>query len=163
MLMKRLLFLKREFILILALVLGLAASELTRYTEPLVLPVLGVVMTLSIMMISGQELRSIQKLIAPLLWGMVMNYLVLSGVILSTSALIIRDPDFWTGFVILASVPPAVAVIPFTDFLGGNLSYALIGTMGAYLAGLILMPVVAGIFWDRLFSNRRVFYLSSFH
>ena len=83
MLMKRLLFLKREFILILALVSGLAASELTRYTEPLVLPVLGVVMTLSIMMISGQELRSIQKLIAPLLWGIVMNYLVLSGVILT--------------------------------------------------------------------------------
>ena len=139
-------FVNREFLLVLALVLGVVEGKTSQYTAPLVLPLLGIVMTLSTMLISGRELRSLRTLVAPALWGIVMNYVILSGATLVTAALIIRDQDLWTGFVILAAVPPAVAVIPFTDFLRGDHSYALIGTAGAYLAGLFFMPGIAVAF-----------------
>ncbi|MEJ2587812.1 MAG: hypothetical protein P8165_09600 [Deltaproteobacteria bacterium] len=139
-------FTNREFLLVLSLVLGLVQGQASMYTVPLVLPILGVIMTLSTMMISGRELRSLRTLMAPFLWGIVMNYLILSGATLATAAWLIEDPELWRGFVILAAVPPAVAVIPFTDFLRGNHSYALIGTTGAYLAGLLLMPAIAVAF-----------------
>ncbi len=132
--------------MVLALVLGVVEGKTSRYTAPLVLPLLGIVMTLSTLLISGRELRSLRTLMAPALWGIVMNYVILSGATLVTAALIIRDQDLWTGFVILAAVPPAVAVIPFTDFLRGDRSYALIGTAGAYLAGLFFMPGIAVVF-----------------
>jgi len=139
-------FTNREFLLVLSLVLGLVQGQASMYTVPLVLPILAVIMTLSTMMISGRELRSLRTLMAPFLWGIVMNYLILSGATLATAAWLIEDPELWRGFVILAAVPPAVAVIPFTDFLRGNHSYALIGTTGAYLAGLLLMPAIAVAF-----------------
>jgi BASS family bile acid:Na+ symporter len=72
-----------------------------------------------------------------------MNYLVLAGFILVMSMIIIREADLWTGFVILAGVPPAVAVMPFADFLKGSRTYALMGTVGAYLGALIIMPLMS--------------------
>lgn len=140
------LFRNREFLFILSLFLGLVEGQFARYTAPLVLPLLGLVMVLSTMLISGRDFRPLRTVAAPALWGIVMNYVLLSTVLLVTAALLIRDPELWTGCVILAAVPPAVAVIPFTDFLEGNRSYALMGTMGAYLAGLLLMPAIAVLF-----------------
>ena len=49
----------------------------------------------------------------------------------------------WTGFVLLAAVPPAVAVIPFSVFLRGNGPLSLFGTVGAYLGALAIMPLIA--------------------
>jgi len=39
-----------------------------------------------------------------------------------------------------------VAIIPFTDLLGGNATFSLIGSAGAYLAALAIMPAMARIF-----------------
>jgi len=75
-----------------------------------------------------------------------MNYMVLGGVILGLSKLFIHDEALWSGFVILAAVPPAVAVIPFTVFLKGDTEFSLIGTLGAYLGALIITPLMALIF-----------------
>jgi BASS family bile acid:Na+ symporter len=136
----------RDFILPLALILGVFLGHGAVWTRPLVLPVLALVMTLSTMAVSGQIFRSPGSLLIPALVGILMSYLVLTGMLLGISRLVIEDKALWTGFVILAAVPPAVAVIPFSEFLEGSHSYALIGTMGAYLGGLILMPLIALFF-----------------
>ncbi|MFP3867785.1 MAG: bile acid:sodium symporter family protein [Desulfobacteraceae bacterium] len=133
----------RDFILILALTLGLGAGQLAAWTERLVLPALAVVMTLSTMGVSGEVFRSPRALVTPVLVGLAMNFLVLGGVLLGLSYLLVADEALFDGFILLVAVPPAVAVIPFTSLLHGDSSFSLIGTIGAYLGALIITPLIA--------------------
>jgi len=132
----------RNFILLLAAMFGLLLPQGSRWTENLTLPALAVVMSLSTMGVSGNVFRSPRSLIVPGILGILMSYVVLAGFILGMSAIIIHEEDIWKGFIILAVVPPAVAIIPFTEYLNGNSTYSLIGTMAAYLGALIIMPLI---------------------
>jgi BASS family bile acid:Na+ symporter len=132
----------RDFIMILSLVAGLVWGEGARWTEGLTLPVLAAVMTLSTMGIRGDVFRYPKDLLVPAFAGIGMSYLLLGGFLLLLSSLLIRDRAIGSGFVILASVPPAVAVIPFTLFLKGNSTFSLIGTMGGYLGALVITPLL---------------------
>jgi BASS family bile acid:Na+ symporter len=114
--LKRLL-LNRNFILLLSIFCGLFLSQGATLTRPFILPLLAMVMTLSTLGVSGVILRTPSDLLRPAVAGILMNYLLLGGVLLGVSALLIRNREIWSGFVLLAAVPPAVAVIPFTDFL----------------------------------------------
>jgi BASS family bile acid:Na+ symporter len=133
----------RDFILTLGLVTGLIWEEGSQWTEGLTLPLLAVVMTLSVMGIRGDLFRSPKDLVTPALAGIGMNYVLLGGFLLGLSSLLIRDEAIKSGFIIIASVPPAVAVLPFTLFLNGNSAFSLIGTMGAYLGALVITPLLA--------------------
>jgi len=132
----------RNFILSMAIVLGLLLGKGAKWTEGLVLPGLAFVMMLSMTSVTGSLFRSPRAWLVPVLAGLVMNYAVLGGLILSLSALLILEEPFWIGFVILAAVPPAVAVIPFTIFLDGNTEFSLIGTLGCYLGAFIITPLI---------------------
>lgn len=132
----------RNFILFLALLLGLLLPQATEWTRHLTLPALALVMSLSTMGVSGTLFRSPRSLIIPAILGILMSYGVLAGFILGMSAIIINEEEIWRGFVILAVVPPAVAVIPFTNLLNGNSTYSLVGIIGAYLGALIIMPLI---------------------
>ncbi len=130
------------------LMLGLFFAHGAEWTRPLVLPALGWVMTLSTLAISSATFRTPRSLVLPFVLGVLMSYGILSGFILAMASVLIHDDALWSGFVILAAVPPAVAVIPFADFLKGDRVYALIGTTGGYLGGLLLMPLIASLFMD---------------
>jgi len=142
------LFRSRDFILFLGLALGLFFDRGAEWTRPLVLPALGWVMTLSVMGISGRTLKAPGAMLFQAVIGTAISYGVLSTAILAMAALLLNDDTLWSGFVIVAAVPPAVAVIPFADFLKGDRVYALFGTTGAYLAGLFLMPLIAFFFLE---------------
>jgi BASS family bile acid:Na+ symporter len=133
----------RNVILFLALVLGLLWGEGALWTEGAVLPVLALVMTISTMGIAESAFRSPRALLVPALNGIAMNFVLLGGFILGLNVLLIHDEAFRSGFILLAAVPPAVAVIPFTGFLNGNSAFSLIGTIGCYLGALIITPVIA--------------------
>jgi BASS family bile acid:Na+ symporter len=143
----------RNVIMLLGLVIGLAWGGAASWTEPLTLPGLALVMTLSTMGISGSLFRPIGSVVRPALAGIAMSYAVFAGVILPLSLLFVRDPALRTGFVLLAAVPPAVAVIPFTLFLKGNAAFSLIGTIGGYLGGLVAMPLITVCFIGADFLN----------
>ena len=49
------------------------------------------------------------------------------------------------GFVVLATVPPAVGVVPFSYILGGNTLFSLIGMTAAYLAAIFVMPGIMAL------------------
>ncbi len=132
----------RDFILLLALVAGLLLPQASAWTKHLTLPLLALVMIMSTMGISGGLFRFPRSLIIPAIFGVVMSYGVLGGFILGMSALVIHNKELWNGFVILALMPPAVAVIPFTDLLKGNNAFSLAGTMGGYLGALIILPLI---------------------
>ncbi|MFC1903974.1 hypothetical protein ACFLW9_03735 [Chloroflexota bacterium] len=115
------LFRNRNFILTLAIVLGLTLGKpAANWAQPLVLPALALVMTLSATSITSRDFTSLKKMPRPIIISLLMNYVVMGGITLLLAKWLIDDPELWTGFVIVAAVPPAVAVVPFTHILGGR-------------------------------------------
>jgi BASS family bile acid:Na+ symporter len=108
-------------------------------------------MTLSTMGVRSEMLRSPRELLGPALSGLLLNYLVLGGILLGLSFLMVREPAMNDGFVLLVAVPPAIAVIPFTEFLRGNTTFSLLATVACYLGALIITPLIALGFWGTSF------------
>jgi bile acid:Na+ symporter, BASS family len=133
----------RDAILFLALLLGLSVGQLAVYTDKMVLPALGLVMTLSVLGVPSEIFRSPQAFVRPAVAATACSFLLLGGLLMGLSRLFIQDQELRQGFVILAAVPPAVAVIPFTGLLQGDQVFSLLGTIGSYLAALILTPLFA--------------------
>ena len=102
----------RNVIFLLALAAGLLSPHAVPVTRHLVLAALWLAMALSIMDITGDIFLRPRSLFFPALLGIVMSYVILGNLIIGISALLIRDEALWTGFVLLAAAPPAVAVIP---------------------------------------------------
>ena len=134
------------FILALALVVGLVFGAGASWTKPTVTPLLGLVMTLSVMGISSEVFRRFRSLLAPIIISIFLNYVVLSGTFIGLSYLLVQDNDLWTGFVLCGAVPPAVAVIPYTYHLGGNTTFSLVGVAVSYLAALLVTPLISVAF-----------------
>ncbi|HOO90452.1 MAG TPA: hypothetical protein PLA74_06480 [Syntrophales bacterium] len=132
----------RDFIFSLAMLMGLVIPQASTWTRHLTLPALALVMSMSMMGISRNSFASLRSLVIPALLGIFMCYGVLGGFILSASVLLIQDKDLLNGFILLAIMPPAVAVIPFTNLFKGNNAFSLAGTVGGYLGALIIIPLV---------------------
>jgi BASS family bile acid:Na+ symporter len=133
----------RNSLLVLSLILGLLWGEGAQWIKGVILPVLMILMTVSTLGVTGSTFSSPRSLWGSALVGVGMNYAVLTTFILALNALLVRDTDLRIGFVILAVVPPAVAVVPFTLFLGGNNQFSLLGMIGAYLGALVIAPALA--------------------
>jgi BASS family bile acid:Na+ symporter len=137
----------RNFILILAITLGLLVGEyVARFTQPAVLPLLALAMTLSAMNVKSRDFLSLRSMPQTIAYSLLLNYVVLGGLLLLLAYWLIDDNEIWIGFVLLASVPPAVAVAPFGHSLGGNTRFALVGMLGCYLAAIAIIPVSMLIF-----------------
>jgi BASS family bile acid:Na+ symporter len=132
----------RNFILLMAIVMGLSLPGAASWCEPLVLPVLAFIMALATMSVPNDFFRRPRSLIVPSLGGILMSYLLQGGIMLTGAAWLIDRENLWTGFVIIAAAPPAVAVIPFSGLLNGNVPFSLAGTVASYLAALVIMPAV---------------------
>jgi bile acid:Na+ symporter, BASS family len=132
----------RNGIFFLAMIAGLLLPMAAPVTEHLILPALALAMALSTMEIGSEVFIKPRTLLFPALLGIIMSYVILGNIIIGLSALLIRDEALWIGFVLLAAAPPAVAVIPFSGFLRGNGPLSLIGTVGAYLGALVIMPLI---------------------
>jgi len=143
----------RNFIFILAMILGLFLPQPAEWTKVLMIPALALVMTLATVNVPNNYFLNPRAILKPSLAGMFMSYIILAGVLLCLSALLIEDKNLWIGFVLIASVPPAVAVIPFTAILEGNVDYTLSGTVASYIAALLIMPVVFWIFIGTVFED----------
>jgi bile acid:Na+ symporter, BASS family len=143
--MKRLLV-NRNFIFLLAIACGLAFPGPSEWTRHAMMPALAFVMTLATINVPNDYFLKPRNIILPSLWGIFMTYAVLGGIILALSALLISDRNLWIGFVLIAAVPPAVAVIPFTAILDGNIPNTLSGTVASYFAALLIMPFLFWIF-----------------
>lgn len=134
----------RNFIFLLSIGLGLLLPGPSEWTKIVMMPALALVMTLATINVPNDYFLKPRDILLPSAWGIIMTYVILGGVILATAALLIADRNLWIGFILIAAVPPAVAVIPFTAILEGNVSYSLSGTVAAYLAALLIMPFM---FW----------------
>ncbi|MDP2853383.1 MAG: hypothetical protein Q8O28_03950 [Smithellaceae bacterium] len=143
----------RNFIFLLSISFGLVFPQPAIWTQVLMMPALALVMTLATINVQNDYFLKPRTILMPSLFGILMTYVLLGGVILTASALLISDHNMWIGFVLIAAVPPAVAVIPFSAILEGNVSYALSGTVASYLAALLIMPLMFWIFIGTSFPD----------
>ena len=86
----------------------------------------------------GEELRGIALSAA-------MTYGVL-GALVFAFALLSPDPLIRSGWVLMGAVPPAVAVVPVTSLLRGNVRRALISEAVLYFVGLVAVPGLSLLF-----------------
>jgi BASS family bile acid:Na+ symporter len=133
----------RNVIFLLALAAGLSLPSAVPVTRHLIIPALAFAMTLSCLEIANTSFRKPRALLFPAFMGIVMTYIITGNLLIGLALLLIDDQALWTGFVLLAAVPPAIAVIPFTTIFRGNNNLALFGLVGAYLGGLIITPLIA--------------------
>lgn len=129
-------------ILALALVAGIAAGDAATYTRTLVTPLLAFIMTLSLVGVSADVFTGGNRLLRPALLSLFLNYVVLGGALIFMAFLLIDDPDVRAGYVLIAAVPPAVAVIPFTYRLGGDINFTLLGSVAGHMAAFVLTPLI---------------------
>lgn len=143
----------RNVIFILAIALGLFLPGPSEWTKLLMMPALAMVMTLATINVPNNYFHNLRAILKPSILGIFMTYVILGGVILFLSSRLINDKNLWIGFVLVAAVPPAVAVIPFTAMLEGNVSFTLSGTVASYLAALLIMPLVFWMFIGTGFND----------
>lgn len=140
------LFLNRNFILVMAVILGLAVGDWAVYLKKITFYVLAVVMTFSTTGISTRSLFPVKKIIKPFFTGILLNYFVFGTVCITAAWFLMPDKELFYGFVVIAATPPGVAIIPFSGILKGDMNYSILGVLGAFLASVILAPLMVGIF-----------------
>ena len=138
--------LKRNFILVFAVVMGFAIGEYAEYIKHYTIYILGLTMLFSTTGISTKALFPLKNLIKPILVGTFLNYIVFGSIVISLAWLVFGNSELFIGFVVIVAAPPGVAVIPFTSILNGDIKYAIIGVLGAFIASIFIAPVLIGAF-----------------
>jgi BASS family bile acid:Na+ symporter len=131
-----------------AFLLGLFLGDYASSLKGVILPALVFIMTLSTTQITLSELTHIKNYFHDIFFVFVINYIFLSGLILLANHLLIKDNDLYVGFVVMAAIPPAVAVLPFTYLLRGEMMVSLTGSASLYLLALIMAPLISFQFLD---------------
>ncbi len=150
----------RNVLLISSIVLALLAGQAAPFLEPLVLPALALVMTLALLEVSGASFRTAKGLVVPVLVGLALNFGLNGGLVLALSALMSPGKDIFTGFVLVAAAPPAIAVVPFTALLRGDRTFSFLGTIGCYLGALAITPLAAvGLLGTAFIQPLRIFWI----
>lgn len=121
------------------LLFGKYASSLKGY----ILPALVFIMSLSTTQITLSELIHFKRYLRDIWIVFLINYLLLSGIILLFNQWFIKDQDLYVGFVIMAAIPSAIAVLPFTYLLKGEMMVSLIGSASLYLLALGMAPLIS--------------------
>ena len=129
------------------LVLGLAVGGYLVYAKEIGTVALIVAMTLALseFRLEGLSLKTeMRAFFQALGW----NYVVLTGLILAF-AFLTPDPDLRIGWVVMAAVPSAIAVVPLTSIAKGDVRSALVSTALLYVLSLPLVPAITLAFGGR--------------
>ena len=136
----------RNLILVMALILGMVFGQAADWTEGLTLPVMALIMTVSTAQVSTRAFLPLRKMMRPMFMAVIFTYLVLGTVMLALAGWLMPNRELWIGFVVVAAAPPGVAIIPFTRILEGDTAFSLVGTVGGYLAAMVILPLMLLIF-----------------
>lgn len=129
-----------SFVLVLSILFGLIWPGPAQSAEMLITPVLMIMMAFSLTDVDLRATLGRSSLKSSML-GLALNYGLLSGLILLLSHGL-QDEALRQGFIVMAAVPPAVAVLPMTRILKGDMHLSLCTEAISYLASLVLMPAI---------------------
>ena len=139
-------FSDRNMLLVLALVFGLIIPKMANFFKPYLMYVLAFVMTLSLSGIDTKALIPVRKIVKPMIKGILFNHILFGILIVSSAYFFNYDQYLFIGMIVIAATPPGIAIIPFTYKLKGNVELSAIGTFGAFMASVILAPIVLNFF-----------------
>ena len=132
-----------NLIFLVAFLLGLLFGGYASHLKGYILPALVLIMSLSTTQITFSELIHVKNYFRDIFFVFMINYIFLSGLILLANHLLIKDHDLYVGFVVMAAIPSAVAVLPFTYLLKGEMMVSLIGSASLYLLALVMAPLIS--------------------
>jgi BASS family bile acid:Na+ symporter len=138
-----------------AFVLGLLLGGFPLFASEITILSLAAMMTLSLSNVAiGRDV--LRGTATPTLLAILLNYVLLTGLILIISSFF--NGELAAGWVLVAAVPSAVAVVPYTYMLGGDTRLSLVGTTVIYFLSLILAPLITIVFLGREIDRIRLVY-----
>lgn len=132
--------------MVFAVVVGLIAGDGASIFKDYTFLALAVTMAFSMTGISFAYLKNPLNLTKPMLMGTLLNYVLFTIILLPLAWWLMPNKNLFYGFVVIAAAPPGVAIIPFSYILKGKVEYAIIGVTGAFLASIIIAPLLVNIF-----------------
>src|SRR5438445_800344 len=129
------------------LIVGVALGDRLVFATQIATVALIVAMTLALTEIrfQGLSMGSEARAFAPAVFW---NYVVLTGIILGFAAFT-TEPDLRNGWVVMAAVPSAIAVVPLASIVKGNVRSVLVSSALLYLLALVLVPAITLSFAGR--------------
>jgi BASS family bile acid:Na+ symporter len=140
--------LNRNFILVFAVIMGLFFGDFATYIKGYTLYILAITMVFATTGIDSRALLPMKKLFKPMLIGTVLNYFIFGAVVLVLAWFLMPTKGLFMGFVVIVAAPPGVAVIPFSGILKGDIEYSILGVFGAFLASVLIAPLLIEVFSD---------------
>jgi bile acid:Na+ symporter, BASS family len=138
----------RNFILFLAIILGLIFWQFAEYSRHLVDFAIILAITLSLSRIDFRCVIADSNLFVSLGSTLLVSFLLLGFILIGLAYLFLDDMNIIYGFIVLAAAPPAIAVIPFSYVMKANINLSVLGTLTGYALTFAAMPLVAGIFFQ---------------
>lgn len=120
--------------------IGLVIGDPTGMSAPLSLITLGTIMTLSM----SDMVLELGKTGSGFIEGLVpalMTFGILTPVFIAASFFF--DGQLRLGWMLTAAMPAAVAIVPYSERMRGNMRLALHGEIAIYLLALVLTPAIA--------------------
>ena len=140
--------LNRNFILVFAVIMGMFFGDYAMYIKEYTIYILAITMVFSTTGIDSKALLPIKKLFKPMLVGTILNYFIFGAVVLVLAWFLMPTKGLFMGFVVIVAAPPGVAVIPFSGILKGDIEYSILGVFGAFIASIVIAPIVMQLFSD---------------
>ncbi len=135
----------RDFVLSLALVLGLALGEKTLFLAEVSVPVLALVMVFATTGFSFQSWIPLRNAFYPLALSAFLNFVLFGGMLIGLSWLFFPGESmfaYYVGFVLVAAAPPGPSVIPFSTMLRGDTNFSVTGVFGLHILAMIFTPLI---------------------
>ena len=134
----------RDFVLILALVVGLLLGELTEPLAEISMWTLGLVMVFSTTGFSFKSWVPFSNALRPLAWSAMLNFGLFGLVVIAMAWIFFHDAyfSFYIGFVLVVAAPPGPSVIPFSALLDGDNNFSVTGVFGLHLLAMLLTPLI---------------------
>jgi BASS family bile acid:Na+ symporter len=137
-----------SLIFLISMLLGLSVPGPAQHIEQLIIPALLVMMSFSLTEIDLRAKGDLRRALV----SFALNYGLLSGLIILLSYSLENDALRY-GFIVMAAVPPAIAVLPFSRLLRGDILLSLYSEAISYLASLVLMPLIIFLFTSKTGVN----------
>ncbi|MEM1513738.1 MAG: hypothetical protein QW762_03915 [Candidatus Thermoplasmatota archaeon] len=129
-----------SFSVIIAIILGILFGEIP-YADELATLALFLAMTFSI---SNISLRiKIKEEYKELIYAFLLNYAFLSSIIIAMGFFMKK---YFEGFIVMASAPPAILVVPLSGALKGEKHHSLFSLIFLYILSIFLMPLIIILF-----------------
>ena len=136
------LFSRSHILFLLAIVIGILLPQAGEFASLLTYPALTIILTITLLRFPRGFFRRHRPFLSGVVWGNVMNYLILGNLIIMASIFLIREEGFWVGMVLIAAAPPATTIIPLGNILRIDKQSMFSGMAGAYLGAALIAPLI---------------------